>query len=83
MPAVPGIGEVDAKRPTRERENLVAERTRLVNRTKAALARLGILDVNPALRKTAGRLEALRTPEGAGILAMHWRRGAAHAAAAR
>ncbi|WP_284201080.1 IS110 family transposase, partial [Sinorhizobium fredii] len=47
MAAVPEISEEDAKRPTRERENLVAERTRLVNRMKAALARLGIRDVNP------------------------------------
>jgi transposase len=67
MVAVPEVSEEDAKRPTRERENLVAERTRLVNRMKAALARLGIRDVNPALRKTAGRLDALRTPEGAMI----------------
>src|SRR3954452_19500533 len=42
MAAVPGMNEEDAKRPTRERENLVAERTRLVNRMKAAFARLGI-----------------------------------------
>lgn len=67
MAAVPGIAEDDAKRPTRERENLVAERTRLVNRMKAAFARLGIRDVNPALRKTADRLETLRTPEGTPI----------------
>lgn len=57
----------DAKRTTRERENLVAERTRLINRMKAAFARLGIRDVNPALRKTADRLDTLRTPEGVGI----------------
>jgi len=67
MAAVPEISEEDAKRPTRERENLVAERTRLINRMKAALARLGIRDVNPALRKTAVRLDALRTPEDVAI----------------
>jgi transposase len=67
MAAVPEISEEDAKRPTRERENLVAERTRLVNRMKAALARLGIRDVNPALRKTEGRLDTLRTAEGTKI----------------
>lgn len=67
MVAVPGIEEEDAKRPTRERENLVAERTRIINRMKAAFARLGIRDINPALRKTADRLEALRTPEGVAI----------------
>lgn len=64
MVAVPGIDEEDAKRPTRERENLVAERTRIVNRMKATFARLGIRNVNPALRKTAERLDKLRTPEG-------------------
>jgi hypothetical protein len=34
--------EEDAKRPNRERECLVGERTRIVNRIKATLARLGI-----------------------------------------
>ena len=67
MAAVPGISEEDAKRPDTGTRELVAERTRLVNRMKAALARLGIRDVNPALRKTASRLDALRTPEGANI----------------
>ncbi|NYZ14416.1 IS110 family transposase [Azospirillum sp. RWY-5-1] len=67
MVAVPGIEEEDAKRPTRERENLVGERTRIINRMKAAFARLGIRDVNPALRKTAERLDGLRTPEGVTI----------------
>ena len=32
MAAVPSLEEEDAKRPSRERENLVGERTRLVNR---------------------------------------------------
>ena len=42
MVAVPSLEEEDARRPSRERENLVSERTRIVNRMKAALARLGI-----------------------------------------
>jgi transposase len=67
MVAVPGIEEEDARRPTRERENLVAERTRIVNRMKAAFARLGIRDVNPVLRRTAELLDKLRTPEGRAI----------------
>src|SRR5215218_5028996 len=41
MVAVPSLEEEDAKRPSRERENLVGERTRIVNRMKAALIRLG------------------------------------------
>ncbi len=64
MATVPEMDEEDAKRPTRERENLVGERTRLINRMKAALARLGIRGFNPALRKAANGLETLRTPEG-------------------
>jgi transposase len=65
MAAVPTIEEEDAKRPSRERENLAGERTRLVNRMKGALARLGIRGLKPTLRNAAERLEALRTPEGA------------------
>jgi transposase len=39
MVAVPTIDEEDARRPHRERESLVGERTRIINRMKAALAR--------------------------------------------
>ena len=39
MAAIPTIEEEDAKRPNREREKLVGERTRTVNRIKATLAR--------------------------------------------
>jgi transposase len=63
MVAIPTVAEEDAKRPSRERENLVGERTRIVNRVKAALIRLGIRNFNPRLRKAAERLAALRTPE--------------------
>src|SRR5882757_6511804 len=64
MVAVPTITDEDAKRPNRERESLVGEQTRIVNRMKAALIRLGIRGFNPKLKKAAGRLEDLRTPEG-------------------
>ena len=64
MVAVPTIEEEDAKRPSRERENLVGERTRIVNRLKAALARLGIRGFKPELRRATRRLDTLRTPEG-------------------
>jgi transposase len=63
MVAVPTIEEEDARRPSRERENLVGERTRIVNRLKAALARLGIRGFKPELRKAPQFLESLRTPE--------------------
>src|SRR5438132_457402 len=65
MAAIPTIEEEDAKRPNREREKLVGERTRTVNRIKATLARLGILPLKPTLRKAEERLAGLRTREGA------------------
>ena len=64
MVAIPTLGEEDAKRPSRERESLVAEQSRIINRVKSALARLGIRGFNPKLRKAAGDLVDLRTPEG-------------------
>lgn len=64
MVAIPTLAEEDAKRPSRERETLVSERTRLINRIKGTLIRLGIRTFKPALRKAAEKLEALRTPEG-------------------
>ena len=42
-----------SKRPNRERECLVGERTRIVNRIKSTLARLGIRDFKPTLRGPA------------------------------
>src|ERR671939_1706178 len=65
MAAVPTLEEEDARRPNRERESLVGERTRIVNRIKGALARLGIRGFKATLRKAPERLAALRTPEGA------------------
>jgi len=67
MAAIPTLEEEDAKRPGRERESLVGERTRIINRIKSALARLGIRNFKPTLRKAPQRLEALRTPEGAAL----------------
>ena len=64
MVAIPTIKDEDAKRPNRERQSLVGEQTRIVNRMKAALIRLGIRGFNPKLKRAAGRLEDLRTPEG-------------------
>jgi transposase len=63
MVAIPSIKNEDAKRPNRERENLVSEQSRIINRMKAALIRLGIRGFNPKLKRAAGRLEDLRTPE--------------------
>ena len=52
MARVPTIAEEDAKRPNRERDCLVGERTRIVNRIKSTLARLGIRNSNrPCARR--------------------------------
>ena len=67
MAAVPTFEEEDAKRPNREREHLVRERTSVVNRMKAAFVRLGIRGFNPKLRNAPERLATLRTPEGHSI----------------
>ena len=56
MAAIPTPEEEDTKRPNRERENLVGERTRIGNRIKSALARLGIRGFKPTLRPAAERL---------------------------
>jgi transposase len=64
MAAIPTLQEEDAKRPSRERENLVVERTRIVNRMKACLIRFGIRNFKPTLRKAPERLTSLCTPEG-------------------
>lgn len=64
MAPIPTLAEEDARRPCRERQNLVREKTRIVNRLKAALARLGIRGFKPTLRKAPEKLESLCTPEG-------------------
>src|SRR3954449_3938456 len=67
MVAVPTLEQEDARRPGREREALIVERTRVINRLKAAMARLGIRGVKPHLRSAAAKLDGLRTPEGVTI----------------
>jgi transposase len=64
MAAIPAVADEDARRPSRERENLVAERTRIVNQTKAILVRFGIRTFKPTLRKAEDKLTTLRTAEG-------------------
>lgn len=67
MAAIPTIEEEDARRPNRERENLVGERTRIVNRMKATLARFGIRSFKVTLRHADERLNDLRTAEAASL----------------
>ena len=64
MAAIPTVEEEDAKRPHREREQLVGKRTAIINRMKAAFVRLGIRGFNPKLRRAPQQLATLRTPEG-------------------
>ena len=67
MAMIPTIAEEDARRPNRERENLVGQRTRIVNRMKACVAHFGIRNFKPTLRKASERLETLSTPEGGSL----------------
>lgn len=64
MVAIPTLEEEDAKRPSRERESLVGERTRIINRMKGALARLGIRGFKPELQRASEKLSTLFTSEG-------------------
>src|ERR1700741_2477993 len=63
MAGIPTIAEEDARRPNREHQMLVQERTAVVNRMKATLIRFGIRNFNVKLRKAGDRLAALRGPE--------------------
>jgi transposase len=51
MAAIPTLAEEDAKRPNRERERLVRERTRIVNRMKSCLVRFGVRPTISILRE--------------------------------
>jgi len=64
MAEIPTLEQEDAKRPNREHESLVSERTRVINRMKACMVRLGIRGFNAKLRKAPELLAGLRTPEG-------------------
>ena len=67
MAAIPTLAEEDARRPNREHEHLVGERTSIVSRLKATMVRLGIRGFKITLRKAAEQLEKLRTPEGEAV----------------
>ena len=63
MVRVPTPEQEDAKRPHREREDLVRERVRLENRIAALLATQGVRE-RPSLRSWERDLAALRTGDG-------------------
>lgn len=67
MCQIPDLEEEDDRRPGRERAALTSEQTRLVNRIKATLIRLGITSFRPTLRGATERLARLRTPQGLAI----------------
>jgi transposase len=61
---VPTVEEEDARRPHRERQNLIKERGRHVNRIKGLCAQQGILGYEPMSADRRERLAELRTHEG-------------------
>src|SRR3712207_9081047 len=65
MVAIPSLEEEDLRRPGRERERLVGERTRVANRIKSTMARLRIRGFKPGLTKAAGRVAERRAAGGA------------------
>ena len=67
MVAVPSVAEEDAKRPHRERAQLVGQRTGIINRIKALCTRHGIRGFRPNLRKAVECAATLRTREDAPI----------------
>lgn len=83
MAAIPTIEEEDAGRPSRERESLVGEQTRLVNRIKAVLTRLGIRSFRLSLRSAADRLAAHPHRGGDAVAGQHLRRALPLACAAQ
>ena len=72
MVAISTIAEEDARRPTRERETLVRDQTRSVNRIKATLIRFGIRTFKAKLRQATKHLEQLRGPEGERYRRIPW-----------
>jgi transposase len=64
MVAIPTREEEDLRRPSRERAELVTERTRLRNRIRALLTLHGLSEVNPTTPATCRKLAQLRTAEG-------------------
>lgn len=61
---VPSTEEEDARRPHRERQRLVRERTGHINRIKGLLFAQGIRGIEPKLRRTKIDFSALMTTEG-------------------
>jgi len=63
----PSLAEEDARRPHRERDRLISERVRHVNRIKGLCALHGIYDYQPLRPQAMARLEQLRTAQGSSL----------------
>jgi transposase len=72
MVAIPTLEEEDARRPSREREKLVGEKTRIINTIKAGDAASGNPRVQPRLKRAAKQL-ILTTPDGESRRPICWR----------
>ncbi|HUB16506.1 MAG TPA: IS110 family transposase [Acetobacteraceae bacterium] len=68
----PSVAEEDQRRLSRERDELVGERTRLSNRINGLLANQGIAGFRPLQRDAQPALDALRTGDGR-VLEVHLR----------
>jgi transposase len=64
MVPIPDERDEDARRPVRERDDLIAERIALTNRIGAILLTVGVDGYNPMRRDRRSRLAELRTPLG-------------------
>lgn len=64
MVAIPTVEEEDARRPTRERLRLVADRLVLENQMESILVRFGVPMFEPRCRDPRPRLEAVRDRDG-------------------
>ena len=62
---VPSVQEEDNKRLLRERDSLIKERIRLVNRVRGLLKLHGVFDLSPRKREFLNQLATLRTGYGA------------------
>jgi transposase len=64
MVQVPSVEREDARRTHRERQRLITERVRHVNRVKGLLATQGVYEFRPLRRDRWARLGELRTGDG-------------------
>jgi transposase len=64
MAPIPSEAEEDMREPGRRREALTAARLKVENQMRSLLARFGVVDFRPRLKKAPEHLEKLRTIDG-------------------